>query len=117
MSPAASGVGRTKSVQRVVDLHLQCVGPHRQHVACYDSVAAGQRDEQWRGTGANRLCAVVGNVASAIVGFGDPRLHRQLSRSDVVGAVSRADRCDDRAPPRVVAGDAARVIPNGGGQQ
>ena len=112
------GVGRTKPVQRVRDLLTQLVGPHRQHVARYDRVATGQRDEQRRGTGANRHRPVIGDVESAVAGFGDPRPDRRESRGDLIGAVVRGDRRDDKAPRRVVAGgrNAARVVPGGVGR-
>jgi hypothetical protein len=83
MSPAASGVGRTKSVQRVVDLH--------RHSATSS------------GGGPAGIDTAPSSETSHPPSCGDPRLYRQLSRSDLVGAVSRGDRCDDKPPPRVVA--------------
>ena len=109
------GVGRTESVQRVGDLLAQRAGPNRQQVARDGGVAAGQRDEQGRRAGANRHCAVIGDVESAVAGFSDPRLYRRLGRGDLVGAVPGGDGGDDEVAGRIIAGgrDAARVVPGG----
>ena len=80
-------------------------------------VAAGQRDEQRRRTGANRHRAVVGDVESAVAGFGDQGPYRLQSLSDLVGAIACGGGGEDQGARCIVAGggDGSGVVLGGVG--